>query len=56
VTEVGVRAERAKEGILKRIFSCLASQQADEVAEDLGSVRVVEALEGRDGHRLHHPV
>ena len=56
VAKVGVGTECAEKGFLERVFGCLAPKQANEVAEDLCAVRLVETFEGRYGHRVHHPV
>ena len=52
--ERGVGAQRPEERLLERVLGALPSEAADEHAEDLVAVLVVEALEGRDHGCVHH--
>ena len=53
VLQLGVRAERAEERLLKCVLGAIPSEPADEEPEDLLPVLLVEALEGRQGHPRH---
>ena len=53
VTQLGVRAQRAQEGLLKRVLGAVAAKATHEECIDLLSVLVVEALERRQRHRRH---
>jgi ribokinase len=54
VPQARIAAESAKERLLKRILRALASEQANEMREDCIAVVLVEPLEGRNAHGLHH--
>ena len=54
VAQVGVSAQRAQEGLLKRIFCGASPEQPREVAEDSVPVLLVEVLERRNRHGGHH--
>ena len=55
VAKLLVRAKRAEERLLERVFRGLPPEQPHEVAVDLLPVRVVETLERWcAGHRVHH--
>jgi hypothetical protein len=56
VLEPPVRPKGSEEGLLEGVLGRLAPQQAREVAEDLVLALLVEALEGRNRHGLHHLV
>lgn len=52
--EATVRLERAEERLLKRVVRALPAELAAKSPHDLGAVLLVEALERRNRHRLHH--
>jgi hypothetical protein len=54
VPQACVAAERAKERLLERVLGLGARKPPREEGEDLVPVRLVEALEGRQGHGVHH--
>jgi ribokinase len=54
VLEPGVGPERPEKRLLKGVLGRLPTKQAHEVTEDLLAVVVVEPLEGRNRHSLHH--
>ena len=49
-----VAPERPEERLLERVLRGVASEQPDEVPEDLVAILGVEPLEGRNGHGVHH--
>ena len=51
--EPRVGPQGAEEGLLERVLRLEAREPAGEEREDLVPVRLVEALEGRQGHGVH---
>lgn len=49
-----VGAQRAKEGLLERVLGAFGTEAAAQEAQHLDPVLLVEALERRDRHGLHH--
>jgi ribokinase len=54
VLEPGIGPERPEKRLLEGVLGRLPTKQAHEVTEDLLVVVVVEPLEGRNRHSLHH--
>ena len=54
VTQLRVAAEGAEEGLLESVVCAVRADDAAKVGVDRISVLLVEALEGREAHGLHH--
>ena len=52
--EASIRTQRSQERLLKGILGGVAAELSCEIGEHFRTVFLVEALEGRDPHRLHH--